>query len=87
MKIYSDNGTNFVGAQKDNSVKNTDDFMAREGVEWHFNPPSAPHFGGLWKSAAVKSVKTHLVRVVKDTRLNLEELQTLLCQIEDCVNS
>ncbi|XP_008181389.1 uncharacterized protein LOC103308916 [Acyrthosiphon pisum] len=87
-KIYSDNGTNFVGAQKELSsyVKNTEDLMAREGVEWHFNPPSAPHFGGLWESA-VKSVKTHLVRVVKDTRLNLEELQTLLCQIESCVNS
>jgi len=87
-KIYSDNGTNFVGAQKElsNYVKNTEDLMAREGVEWHFNPPSAPHFGGLWESA-VKTVKTHLVRVVKDTRLNLEELQTLLCQIEACVNS
>lgn len=87
-KIYSDNGTNFVGAQKELSsyLEGTEDLMAREGVEWHFNPPSAPHFGGLWESA-VKSVKTHLIRVIKDTRLNLEELQTLLCQIEACVNS
>jgi len=86
--IYSDNGTNFVGAQKElNSyTQNCDSQLAREGIEWKFNPPSAPHFGGLWESA-VKSTKYHLNRILKDSRLNLEELNTLLCQIESCVNS
>ncbi|XP_060855473.1 uncharacterized protein LOC132933172 [Metopolophium dirhodum] len=86
--IYSDNGTNFVGAQKElNSyIQNCDSQLAREGIEWKFNPPSAPHFGGLWESA-VKSTKYHLNRILKDSRLNLEELNTLLCQIESCVNS
>lgn len=86
-KIFSDNGTNFVGAHKELSkyLSNSGDVMAREGIEWHFNPPSAPHFGGIWESA-VKITKTHLVRTTKDTRLSLEELQTLLCQIEACVN-
>ncbi|CAI6358575.1 unnamed protein product [Macrosiphum euphorbiae] len=31
--------------------------------------------------------KHHLTRVVKDARLKLEELGTLLCQIEACLNS
>ncbi|CAI6377504.1 unnamed protein product [Macrosiphum euphorbiae] len=87
-KIYSDNATNFVGVQKElkTYLENSERYMADEGVQWHFNPPSAPHFGGLWENA-VKSTKHHLYRVIKDSRLNLEELQTLLCQIEACVNS
>jgi len=87
-KIYIDNATNFVGMQKELRayLEDSERYMADEGVQWHFNPPSAPHFGGLWESA-VKSTKHHLDRVIKDSRLNLEELQTLLCQIEACVNS
>jgi Family of unknown function (DUF5641) len=87
-RIYSDNGTNFVGAQKELAacLKETDGQMANEGIEWYFNPPSAPHFGGLWESA-VKTTKYHLTRIMKDTRLTLSELSTLLCQIEACVNS
>jgi len=86
--IYSDNGTNFVGAQKElaSYIQNCDSQLAREGIEWKFNPPSAPYFGGLWESA-VKSTKHHLNRILKDSRLKLEELNTLLCQIEACVNS
>jgi len=87
-KIYSDNATNFVGVQKELQayLADSERYMAKEGVQWHFNPPSAPHFGGLWENA-VKITKHHLYRVIKDSRLNLEELQTLLCQIEACVNS
>lgn len=86
--IYSDNGTNFVGAQRelDFYLKNIDADIARDGIEWHFNPPAAPHFGGIWESA-VKSAKFHLTRVVKEARLTLEELITLLCEIEACLNS
>lgn len=59
--------------------------MARGGIELGFNPPSGPHFGGLWKNT-VKSTKFHLIKIMEDTRLTLEELSTLLCQIETCVN-
>ncbi|XP_060864256.1 uncharacterized protein LOC132940549 [Metopolophium dirhodum] len=86
-KIYSDNAINFVGVQKELKayLEDSERYMANERVQWHFNPPSAPHFGGLWENA-VKSTKHHLYRVIKDSRLNLEELLTLLCQIEACVN-
>lgn len=88
VTIYSDNGTNFVGAQKElaSYVNRCDSTMASEGIQWKFNPPSSPHFGGIWESA-VKSAKHHLTRVVKESHLNLDELNTLLCQIEACVNS
>lgn len=92
--MYSDNGTNFVGADKElrsalRTVARDEDLRAQlvsDGTEWHFNPPAAPHFGGLWE-AGVKSVKHHLRRIVGSHTLTFEELATLLTQIEACLNS
>jgi hypothetical protein len=92
--MYSDCGTNFVGADKElkTMVESTQhnelitNHLSKNGIVWHFNPPAAPHQGGLWE-AAVKSAKQHLSKVVGNTSLTFEELQTLLCQIEACMNS
>lgn len=86
--IFSDNGTNFVGVQKelDSYIKAAVPQLAQDGIEWRFNPPSAPHFGGLWESA-VKSAKYHLTRIMGEAKLTIGELNTLLCQIEACLNS
>lgn len=59
--------------------------LAEKGVTWRFVPPSAPHFGGLWE-AGVRSVKHHLKRVVGSHTLTFEEMVTLLCQVEACLN-
>ena len=46
-----------------------------------------PHtLGGLWEST-VRSLKTHLHRIVGNSWLNFEELTTVLSQIEACSNS
>lgn len=89
--IYSDNGTNFAGANaelikfiKDDTYIAT--ILNQEGITWHFNPPRSPHFGGLWE-AGIKSVKYHLLRVVGESKLTFEEFTTLLTQIEACLNS
>lgn len=80
--VYSDCGTNFVGAdsQLQELFRATGDVVHRiigrladEGIRWRFNPPAAPHFGGLWE-AAVKSVKHHLRRVIGELRLTFEEI-------------
>lgn len=91
--IWSDNGSNFVGAN--NYLKKIysqqeqwayDDVPNNFQIEWKFNTPSAPHHGGLHE-AAVKSTKHHLRRVIGEQNLTFEEYQTLLKQIEACVNS
>ncbi|XP_028167479.1 uncharacterized protein LOC114357883 [Ostrinia furnacalis] len=95
--MYSDNGTNFVGAAKalkkdrdqamnlyiDNEVISN---LTNCGIEWHFNAPSWPTAGGLWE-AAVKSMKHHLKRILGEQKLTFEEFSTLLAQIEACLNS
>ncbi|XP_011069284.1 PREDICTED: uncharacterized protein LOC105155081 [Acromyrmex echinatior] len=48
--------------------------------------PASPHFGGLWK-ATVKSIKHHLKRCIGLHTLIVEEMSTLLCRIEACLNS
>lgn len=81
--MYSDNGTNFVGAVKllrksheSSLLKVKSDIInnvTQSNTEWHFIPPSSPHFGGLWE-AGVKSLKHHLRRAIGNTRLTYEEL-------------
>lgn len=79
-QIYSDNGTNFVGAARKmdeeyvkaiRSIPSLASVLAEEKITWHFIPPGAPHFGGLWE-AGVKSVKHHLRRVIGKSRLTFE---------------
>ncbi|XP_012524163.1 uncharacterized protein LOC105829678 [Monomorium pharaonis] len=93
--LTSDCGTNLKGAdtQLQNLLTEACDesqrlasLLAKDGTEWRFNPPSAPHFGGKWE-AAVKSMKFHLKRVIGDTLLTYEEMTTLLTQIEAVLNS
>jgi hypothetical protein len=84
-RIVSDCGTNFQGAFRQ-VKKFVQSAAEQEKIDWDFNPPSAPHFGGLWE-AGVKSVKTHLRRVVGGQILTFEELNTVLVQIEAVLNS
>lgn len=91
--IYSDNGTNFVKANKDlfqlcdtQFVNEFANELAKMGTTWNFSPAGAPHFNGLTE-AAVKSVKTFLKKSMGNLSLAFEELSTLLCQIEASVNS
>lgn len=94
--LYSDNATNFVGSNKIlfDMLKGAQkswpqeivQLLTLESTEWHFNPPHAPNFGGLWE-AGVRSVKNHLKKTIGDSLLTFEELSTVLTQIEACLNS
>lgn len=83
--IYSDQGTNFKGAY--NLLNSFSEAASKAlSLKWHFNPPGSPHFNGL-SEAGVKSVKTHLYRVVGAQILTFEEFYTFLTQIESLLNS
>ncbi|XP_058817215.1 uncharacterized protein LOC131680520 [Topomyia yanbarensis] len=95
--LYSDNGKNFEGAaneldevyrmlQDESQMRQITSDRACERITWHFNPPKAPHFGGLWE-AAVKVAKHQLYRQLGNSKLSFEDLTTLLTQIEASMNS
>ncbi|XP_055623126.1 uncharacterized protein LOC129766576 [Toxorhynchites rutilus septentrionalis] len=95
--IYSDNATNFAGARHElhelyrmlnDRMENAHiaTCLATNGIKWHMIPPRAPNFGGLWE-AAVKVAKRHLLRQVGNSTLLQEDLETVLVQIEGCMNS
>ncbi|XP_044747143.1 uncharacterized protein LOC123308514 [Coccinella septempunctata] len=92
--IYSDNGTNFVGTERElkivlSNLENNsqfNDFLNLNRINWHFSPPHAPNFGGLWE-ACVKSTKFHLKRIVGNSHLTFEGLYTVITQVEAVLNS
>lgn len=95
QKIYSDNGTTFVGANSEmtsfyNFLKlqseKIQSYSSNEGIRWSFIPARSPHFGGIWE-AGVKSVKANLKRVIGNAVLTFELFNTLLTQIEATLNS
>lgn len=92
-KLYSDNGTSFIGAEKEIGRAfrewqrdGTVDSLANKGTQWIFMTPAAPHQGGIYE-AAVKSMKHHLKRIIGARMMEYKQLHTLLCQIEAILNS
>ena len=91
--IYSDNGTNFVGANNelrecidDWNQHKIGSVLSQEGIQWVFNPPAAPHMGGVWERL-VRSCKKALNVVLQNQVLTDEVLQTAFAEVEWVVNS
>lgn len=89
LKILSDNGTSFVGANRhlcefyNNTVQ---DYAASKHIEWCFIPPASPFMGGCWERL-VKTVKTALFTTLKERAPREELLHTFLLEAEALVNS
>ncbi|CAG9813428.1 unnamed protein product [Phaedon cochleariae] len=91
--LYSDNGTNFHGANEEllnfNRENNGAELMTElteMDIEWHFIPPGTPHMGGCWERL-IGSVKKILQVTLKEEAPKDEVLHTLFLEAESIVNS
>ena len=91
-KIFSDNGTQFVGANRElqEMVRGLDNdllknYCAERKMLWQFVTPNAPHQNGC-AEAMVKTCKKALKLAVGDQLLTPFELYTFLTEVANIVN-
>ena len=59
--MLSDNGKNFVATDRElremtNKMVKLMSQITSKGIKWNFNPPYAPHFGGVFETM-IKAAK------------------------------
>jgi transposase InsO family protein len=98
LHLYSDCGTNFVGASRrlqaeiqklvceEPDAGRFRSYTHSKGIQFHFNPPAAPHQGGLWERM-VRSTKHHLTRVLGGYVPTVLEFTSLAIRVEAILNS
>ncbi|XP_070144891.1 uncharacterized protein [Drosophila kikkawai] len=92
-RLRSDNGKNFVGADREarrfGDVFETERIqseLSSRSIEWVFNCPSNPSEGGVWERM-VQCVKRVLRHTLKEVALRDHVLESLLIEAENLVNS
>ena len=77
--IKSDNGSNFTAEE-------TQNYCSRIGVQWTFNPPASPWWGGLFERL-IRSTKRCIKKVLLKSKVTFEEMLTVLQEIETVINN
>ncbi len=93
-EVFSDNGTNLVAGERELRIGLLElekegrvfEKLAEMKVHWHFSPPSAPHFGGVWERL-VRSAKTALRAVLGTQTVREEVLSTTLREVDSMLNA
>ncbi|CAH8446602.1 unnamed protein product [Schistosoma mattheei] len=92
-EIYSDNGTNFVGATSELRANMSvwdkhkiNDLTVSKGIHWHFNPPLASHRGGVWERL-IRSVRRILLSISNGQILHDDSLATYFVEVERILNN
>ncbi len=92
LHLRSDNGTNFIGAQRElrNAFKSLDhgkiqSTFLSEGIKWTFNTPAGSHHGGVWERL-IRLVKKVLYSTLQQQCLDNENFHTILCEAEAILN-
>ena len=91
--IRSDNGRNFVGAERElrqglqewNQERIEGD-LSEKGVRWLFNTPTASNMGGAWERQ-IRSIRRILSRLTREQVMTSEMLTTLLVTAEGIMNN
>ena len=89
-QIISDNGSNFKATAKFleqiSSDAQVQEYSSSCGIVWKFIAPRAPWQGGFYERM-IKVVKNCLQKVLYRKRVSLDELQTVVVEIQSRVNN
>ncbi|XP_067945353.1 uncharacterized protein [Watersipora subatra] len=94
--LYSDNGTNFVGASnefgktvKELSEPRIKEYLSTKQCSFSFSTPTASHMGGTWERMirTVRNVLRGLLIESNTNRIDTSSLRTLLYECMYIVNS
>ena len=91
--IRSDNGTNFVGCEKemrsaidDWNQEKIHQFLLQQNVKWILNPRMGSHHGGVWERC-IRTVRKLLLALLEQQTVDDEYLVTVFCEVESIMNS
>lgn len=91
-ELLSDCGTNFKGGERELREAFTEmcptlqEHLAKQQMKFSFNPPGAPHFGGVWERE-IRSIKSALRVSLGSKSFTEEVLRTVMIEIEGILNS
>lgn len=92
FELLSDCGTNFKAGEAELQgafkamTPDVQKELAHSQVNFRFNPPSAPHFGGSWERE-IKFIKMALNSAVGSQTTSEPILHTVLVEVESILNS
>ena len=92
--VYSDNAKTFKKTSRLLEIPDSQflhnehiqSFLSNQKIQWKFIAERAPWWGGMWERL-VRSVKTSARKKLQTARLQYEEMQTLLVEVEGQINS
>ena len=89
-QIISDNGSNFKATAKFleemSNETNIREYVSNRGIVWKFIAPRAPWQGGFYERL-IKIVKNCLRKVLYRKRVSLDELQTVVVEMQARINN
>ena len=92
-RMYLDRGTNFRSAatvltkELKQINEEAEDALAKKGIVWEFNPPHAPHRGGVWERVVALFIK-HIGRIqeVNTQTISYDIFNTIIVEAEGILN-
>ena len=91
-EVFCDNGSNIVGVYNELNSEISDwsqdtihEKLLRLNIDWHFNPPSASHRGGVWERM-IRSIRKILHAIMTERITTDECLLTYMAEVERIIN-
>ena len=92
-ELRSDNGTNFVGAERElrEAIKQWNQSqinkeLQQRSCDWVFHPPGASHMSGVWERL-IRCIKRSLKAILGERLVDEEVLRTVLSEAQGIANS